>query len=444
MAVFAGSVLLLLGFIYWSTVAFIANQTNASIKTEITWLAELYREQGMESLVSMVAERSRGDDRSDSLYAVSGPGKKILAGNLLGLPEADQGKDGWINFSYGDFRAEDRVLQVRGRSLRLTDDYYLFVGRDIRENIALQQVIVHALLWGLAIMIALGLFGGVIMSRRVLRHIEHINQATREIMAGDLSRRIPVNGSADDFDQLATNLNAMLDEIARLMAGIRHVSNNIAHDLRTPLTRLRNQLEALGEGLGNDSPHSQQVERSIADADRLLSTFSGLLRIARIEAGGLKENIKMVNLASLIQDAVELYEAVAEVKQIQVSTEVNDVVSVLGDRDMLFQAVANLLDNAIKYTQQGGKVVLKVALTEQQAEIEVADNGPGIPAFEYDKVVQRFYRLDQSRNTAGNGLGLSLVEAVVKTHQASLIFSDNEPGLRVTIRFKPQSSPHIS
>jgi signal transduction histidine kinase len=282
------------------------------------------------------------------------------------------------------------------------------------------------------------------MSRRVLRHIEHINQATREIMDGDLSRRIPVNGSADDFDQLATNLNAMLDEIARLMAGIRHVSNNIAHDLRTPLTRLRNQLEALGEGLGNDNPHYPQVEQSIADADRLLSTFSGLLRIARIESGGLKANIKMVNLSSLIQDAVELYEAVAEVKQIQVSTEANDAVAVLGDRDMLFQAVANLLDNAIKYTQQGGKVVLKVALIKQQAEIVVADNGPGIPAFEYDKVVQRFYRLDQSRNTAGNGLGLSLVEAVVKTHQASLIFSDNEPGLRVTIRFKPESWPRNS
>jgi signal transduction histidine kinase len=442
MALFAGSVLLLLGFIYWSTVAFMVQKTDASIKTEITWLAELYREQGMDSLISTVAERSRGGDRETSFYVVSGPGKKILVGNLLGLPESGHDKKGWLNFSYGDPSTSGRVLQVRGRSSRL-DSYLLFVGRDIRENIAQQQLIVHALLWGLVIMSVLGLFGGVIMSRRVLRHIEQINQTTREIMAGDLSRRIPTHGSADDFDQLATNLNTMLDEIARLMSGIRNVSNNVAHDLRTPLTRLRNQLEILRDDLGNNSPHVQQVERSIADADQLLATFSGLLRIARIEAGGLKANIKQVNLASLIQDAVELYEAVAEVKQIQINTEVTDPVTVLGDRDMLFQAVANLLDNAIKYTQQGGNVMLKATQTKQLAEIVVSDNGPGIPDTEYDKVVQRFYRLDQSRSTAGNGLGLSLVEAVVKMHNATLIFSDNEPGLRVTIQFKSETLPYV-
>jgi signal transduction histidine kinase len=443
MALFAGSVLLLLGFIYWSTVAFIVQKTDVSIKTEISWLAELYREQGLNSLLSTVTERSRGGDRETSVYAVSGPGTKILAGNLLGLPDPDKSRNGWLNFSYGDSRASGRVLQIRGRSYQL-DNYFLFVGRDIRENIALQQLIVRALLWGLAIMSILGLFGGILMSRRVLRHIEQINQTTREIMAGDLSRRIPTNGSADDFDQLATNLNSMLDEIARLMSGIRNVSNSVAHDLRTPLTRLRNQLETLHDDLGKNSPHNQQVERSIADADQLLSTFSGLLRIARIEAGSLKAKIKQVNLAALIQDAAELYEAVAEAKQIQINTEIKDSVTVLADRDMIFQAVANLLDNAIKYTQEGGKVVLKVTQTGRAAEIEVADNGPGIPAFEYDKVVQRFYRLDQSRNTKGNGLGLSLVEAVVNMHDATLIFSDNQPGLRVTIQFKPESSPRIS
>ncbi len=443
MALFAGSVLLLLGFIYWSTVAFMVHKTDASIKKEISWLAELYREQGVNSLLSTVAERSRSGDREASVYAVSGPGKKVLVGNLLAIPGSGQDKKGWLNFSYGDLSSSGRVLQVRGRA-HILDNHLLFVGRDVRENIALQQLIVRALLWGLVIMIALGLSSGILLSRRVLRHIELINQTTREIMAGDLSRRIPTNGSADDFDQLATNLNSMLDEIARLMAGIRHVSNNVAHDLRTPLTRLRNQLETLRDDLGNNSPHGQQVERSIADADQLLSTFSGLLRIARIEAGSLKANIKQVNLASLIQDAVELYEAVAEVKQIQINTEVNDPVTVPGDRDMLFQAVANLLDNAIKYTQQGGKVILKAAQTKQVAEIVVADNGPGIPAFEYDKVVQRFYRLDQSRNTSGNGLGLSLVEAVVNMHDATLIFSDNEPGLRVTIQFKSEPWPYVS
>jgi len=367
------------------------------------------------------------------VYAVSGPGKKILAGNLLGLPESGKDKNGWLNFSYGDSKVPDHALQIRGRASKL-DNYRLFVGRDIGENVALQQLIIQSLLWGLAIMATLGLFGGIIMSRRVLRHIEQINQATREIMAGDLSRRIPTNGSADDFDQLAANLNAMLDEIARLMDGIRHVSNNIAHDLRTPLSRLRNELETLRDESGDDSPRSQQVERSLDYADQLLSTFSGLLRIARIEAGGLKMKMKPVDLASLIQDTVELYEALAEVKHIQIKTELNDSVTVLGDRDALFQAVANLLDNAIKYTQEGGEVVLSVGQSEQI----------GIPAYECDRVVQRFYRLDKSRNTSGNGLGLSLVEAIAKMHNATLIFSDNEPGLRVVMRFEAELWPYVS
>lgn len=441
MALFTASVLLLLSFIYWSTVAFMVNKTDVSIKTEITWLAELYQQQGIHRLLSTVADRSSSGDRGASVYAVFSPGKKILAGNLLGLPTSGHDNKGWVNFSYGDFNSPNRLLQVRGRT-HLLGDHLLFVGRNVRENIALQQLIVRALLWGLVFMIALGLLGGILLSRRVLRHIEHINQTTREIMAGDLSRRIPTNGSSDDFDQLATNLNTMLDEIARLMSGIRHVSNNVAHDLRTPLTRLRNQLETLHDDLGNNSPHRQQVERSITDADQLLSTFSGLLRIARIEAGGLKAKIKQVNLSNLIQDAVELYEAVAEAKQIQIITEIQDTVMAQGDRDMLFQAVANLLDNAIKYTQQGGRIVLKAGQTKQGAEIIVSDNGPGIPAFEYDRLVQRFYRLDQSRNTPGNGLGLSLVDAVVNVHDAALIFSDNAPGLKVTIQFKPEFSPN--
>lgn len=438
MALFTGSVLLLLGFIYWSTVAYMVQKTDVSIKSEISWLTELYRKQGLDSLLATVAERANGGDRQVSVYAVSGPSKTVIAGNLLGLPASGHDSKGWLNFSYGDSSMGDRVLQVRGRSLELDSKHVLFVGRDIRENIALQRVIVRALLWGLLIMAALGLFGGLIMSRRVLRHIEQINQATREIMAGDLSRRIPTNGSADDFDQLAANLNAMLDEIDRLMDGIRHVSNNVAHDLRTPLTRLRNQLETLREDLDEGSPYVDQVEHTISDADQLLSTFSGLLRIARLEAGGLKANIKMVNLASLTQDAAELYEAVADNKQIELVSDLDKAAIVLGDRDMLFQVVANLLDNAIKYTQQGGKVVVKVTQADQAIEISVSDNGPGIPAVMYDSVLQRFYRLDKSRNTAGSGLGLTLVDAVVKAHNAELEFSDNAPGLKVTIRFRPE------
>jgi len=270
----------------------------------------------------------------------------------------------------------------------------------------------------------------------MLRRIELINHTSRKIIAGDLSRRIPMSGRSDDFDQLAANLNTMLDEIERLMDGIRHVSDSIAHDLRTPLTRLRNRLEQLHTDLDTNSPQLEQVERGLADADQLLSTFAALLRIARIESGGHKANFILVDLTQLLQDASELYEALAEDKHLTLSTKADASVCMEGDRDLLFQAITNLLDNAVKYTPRGGHIGLSVQLVNGVAELTVADSGPGIPVDEHDKVTQPFYRMQQSRSTPGSGLGLSLVHAVAKLHHAEFILQDNQPGLKATLRFK--------
>jgi signal transduction histidine kinase len=253
-------------------------------------------------------------------------------------------------------------------------------------------------------------------------------------MAGDLSQRIPTRGTRDEFDQLAGNLNAMLDEIERLMDGIRHVSDNIAHDLRTPLTRLRHRLEQLHADLDENSTLTEQVERSIADADQLLSTFAALLRIARIEAGGHKSDFKSVDLTALVRDAAELYEAVAEEKQLVFTTQIDELINIDGDRDLLFQAVINLLDNAVKYTPKSCKVLLTLKQTGNSISIIVTDTGPGIPANERDKVRQRFYRLEHSRSTPGSGLGLSLVNAVAHLHHAEFLLEDNNPGLKATFR----------
>jgi signal transduction histidine kinase len=272
------------------------------------------------------------------------------------------------------------------------------------------------------------------MSRGMLRRIELINQTSRNIMAGDLSQRIPIRGSGDELDQLAGNLNTMIDEIERLMDGIRHVSDNIAHDLRTPLTRLRNRLEQLLVDLEDGSPYRSQVEQGIAEADQLLATFAALLRIARIEAGGHKARFKPVDLAALVGDAAELYEALAEEKQLRFSTRVDASVSLEGDRDLLFQALTNLIDNAIKYTPAGGEVSLELMRVGKTADIAVSDTGSGIAETERDKVGQRFYRLESSRNTPGSGLGLSLVKAVAKLHRATLLLEDNAPGLKATLR----------
>lgn len=437
---FAGSVLVLLGFIYWSTVGFMSNQTDATIEAEITGLDEQYRERGLNGLVMTITERLERDPDSSSVYLFASPNFTPLAGNLSAWPDVNPSPDGWLNFQFKDPRADGRMFHARARPFILQGGLHLLVGRDTRELKATQQLIIRALLWGFAITLALALLGGVIMSRGMLRRIELINQTSRDIMAGDLSQRVPTRGTRDEFDQLAGNLNAMLDEIERLMDGIRHVSDNIAHDLRTPLTRLRNRLEQLHIELEDNSSQKDHVDRSIADADQLLSTFAAQLRIARIEAGGHKADFKSVDLAALVRDAAELYEAVAEEKQIDFSIQVDSATSIDGDRDLLFQALINLLDNAVKYTPESGKVSLCLRQTGNTIDIIVADSGPGIPTDEHDTVRQRFYRLERSRSTPGSGLGLSLVNAVAHLHHAKLLLEDNAPGLRAALRFESHSN----
>ena len=434
MVLFAGSVLILLGFIYWSTVTYMAEQTDATIRAEITGLAEQYRQRGLSGLEKTISERVERDPNGSSVYLFATPNLQPLAGNLSPWPAATPGADGWIDFEFKDARAGEGVFQARARVFILQDGLRLLVGRDTRELKATQQLITRALLWGVAITLALALLGGVVMSRGMLRRIELINQTSRDIMAGDLSQRIPIRGNGDELDQLAGNLNSMIDEIERLMDGIRHVSDNIAHDLRTPLTRLRNRLEQLQVDLEDSSPYREQVEQGIAEADQLLATFAALLRIARIEAGGHNSKFETVDLAALVSDAAELYEALAEEKRLHLTTQIDASISLDGDRDLLFQALINLLDNAIKYTPAGGAVSLELKRCGTTADIVVSDTGSGIAEAERGKVGQRFYRLESSRSTPGSGLGLSLVKAVARLHRAELLLADNAPGLKATLR----------
>lgn len=433
-ALFAGSVLLLLGFIYWSTVTYMSQQTEATIQAEITGLAEQYRERGLNGLAETISDRLERDPDSSSVYVFATPDRRPVAGNLSAWPKATPDADGWLDFEFRDPRAGGRLFQARARAFVLQGGMHLLVGRDTRELKSTQQLITRALLWGLAITLALALAGGVLMSRSMLRRIEQINQTSRNIMAGDLTQRVPARDTGDEFDQLAGNLNSMLDEIERLMNGIRHVSDNIAHDLRTPLTRLRNRLERLYTDLADASPYREQVEHSIADADRLLSTFAALLRIARIEAGGHRSDFTRVDLADLVRDAAELYEALADDRQLRFETYIDNGITVQADRDLLFQALSNLLDNAVKYTPAGGSVSLELRRHRDAVDIVVGDSGPGIPPQERDRVGQRFYRLEGSRSTPGSGLGLSLVKAVANLHRATLLLEDNEPGLKATLR----------
>ncbi len=301
----------------------------------------------------------------------------------------------------------------------------------MQELTETRSLIVRTLGWGFGITLLLGVAGGLMMSRSTVRRIEAINATSREIIQGDLSRRIPTEGSGDDFDRLTENLNSMLDQIETLMDGVRHVSDNIAHDLKTPLTRLRNRLETINV---RPEPDSSDVEEAIAEADSLLATFNALLRIARIEAGHRKSDFADVNLSNVVSDVVELYEPLAHERGQSLNVSVEENLTVRGDRDLLFQAVNNLLDNAVKYAPEGGRVEVGLTRHNSNARIVIYDSGPGIPEADRERVFGRFVRLESSRSAPGNGLGLSLVAAVAKLHRADITLGGSG-GLEVTIGF---------
>ena len=441
MALFGASVLVLLGFIYWSTAAYMSQQTDATIEAEITGLAERYDMDGLAGLIDLINERLSRKPTGSSIYLLTTAFNTPIAGNLNQWPATRANAEGWLNFRLEN-SSQNEIHLARARSFTLSGDFHLLVGRDIYELEETQQRIIRALILGFLITLMLGGIGGVVLSRRVVRRLESINTISREIIEGDLSRRIPLQQSGDEFDTLAANLNAMLDRIEELMDDVRRVSDNIAHDLRTPLARLRNRLEQLRSEAQSSHSDTQLAEQALADADGLLQTFNALLRIARIETRQRREGFKTVAIAPLLRDVVELYEPLADEKGQTLELAINDPLSLHGDRDLLFQALANLLDNAIKYTPPKGSIRITLEERDDRGRITVADNGPGIPATEQQAVLQRFYRLEKSRTSPGSGLGLSLVAAVAKIHGITLQLKDNQPGLRVVLGFPAPSGKH--
>ena len=427
-ALFGASALLLLAFIYWSTAGYMTRQTEAAIEAEIDTFAERYRLTGIPGLVALIEERL---ESGTSIYLLADPAYRPLAGNLERWPHGRRAEEGWLELRIR--RDRDLVQLALARTFTLRGAFHLLVGRDVHALSQTKRLITRTLAWGLGLTVLLALAGGVLMSRSTARRIEAIRSTGLEIMRGDLSRRIPRDGSRDDFDQLAAHLNEMLDRIAASMDEVREVTDNIAHDLRTPLSRLRNQLETLRARPGGPAA---EVEAALEEADRLLATFNALLRIARIESGARRAGFAEVDLPVLLRDVVELYEPAAQDKGQQIRADLTPHVRVSGDRDLLVQAFANLLDNAIKYSPSGGTVVLRLVRRHgEQACVVVSDTGPGIPADERDAVMRRFYRGESSRTTPGSGLGLSLVNAVARLHRAELSLGGGAGGLEVEWRF---------
>ena len=432
---FGVSVLILLAFIYWSTAGLLARQTDETIESEIRGLAEQYRQRGTAGLAAVIRDRVARDPDGSTVYLLATQSFRPIVGNLNRWPSAAADEEGWIGFRLSEREGDSqRVRRARARVFTLPGGAHLLVGRDVRALEETTALLIRALSWGLAITILLALAGGAMMSASMLRRIEAINQTSREIMTGDLSRRIPTKGTGDDFDQLAESLNTMLERIETLMDGVRQVSDNIAHDLRTPLTRLRGRLEQLRGQDAADEQGRVLLEQAVSDADGLLTTFGALLRIAEIESGGRRVDFQDVALDALVHDAAEFYEPLSQEKGQRFNVVVQGGLRARGDRDLLFQALANALDNAVKYTPKEGTVSITLSRIGDAAEIAISDTGPGIPEAERENVFRRFYRLEPERRAPGNGLGLSLVAAVAKLHGAHIQLSDNNPGLRLVFR----------
>ncbi len=441
--VFSTSTLLLFYFFYIFTVSYMNQQMDNTIQAEIQGLAERYDQEGLGGLTTLITKRlNRQKATGNSIYLLTTFTLQPLAGNLDRWPNNVSINNEWIEFSLEVNEQNHEAHLVRAKIFRLPGDHGLLVGRDIHQLTEAKKSMVRALAWGLVIMVLLALIGGLVLSRRTVRKIEWINQTARKIMSGDLSRRVPVTGRNDDFDQMADNLNQMLDRIEMLMQDIRRVSDSIAHDLRTPLTRLRQHLEEARLQEPPTSNSAINLEHAIKEADSLLATFNALLRIARIEAGQVKAGFCEVDFHMLLQDIVEFYEPLIEDKQQTLETTLQSGIISRGDRHLLFQAFANVIENAIKYTPRHGNLSLSLVQAGNELVVTIADNGQGIPESQRDKVFGRFYRLDQSRSSSGNGLGLSMVAAIIALHSGTISLDDNNPGLRAIIKL-PLTSPLV-
>ena len=437
---FGVSVMALLAFIYWNTAGLSTAQTDATIEAEITGLAEQYRDNGLIGLTQIVRERSQ--NQRQSLYLLADRNRFPLTGNIDSWPETETDPDGWLEFPYSrPVGGEIETHRARARHLALPGGFQLLVGRDIQERLELERVMRGSLAWALALTLGFGLAGGIFMSRNMLRRVELINRTSREIIAGRLSERVPVTGADDELDQLAGNLNAMLEQIEGLVTGMRQVTDNIAHDLRSPLNRLRSRLEVTLLEDGNLDSYREALRQTVEEADQLLTTFNALLSIAQAESGQAITDLDQIDLGQVAANAAELYEPVAEEKGLAFVSEIAADLGIRGNEPLLSQAIANLLDNAIKYTPSGGAVTVSASLADGWCELAIADTGPGIPEADRARVRDRFVRLEASRTSPGTGLGLSLVQAVARLHGAEMQLLDNRPGLRVVLRFSVSAPP---
>jgi len=428
--VFGASVAVILGILYWATEGYTERQFDATLTTVVTELTEDYPHDPPEEIASDIEQSLKQDPLGPGFYLFQDPGGRRLAGNLSAMTPVP----GPVDLTIPGGGRDDGEKRLRGIGRVLGDGSFILVAADRAPIDDLQELWLRGLGWGLLATAVLGVGGGLVVSAGVLRRVDAINRICLKIMEGDLSQRLPGRGTDDEFDRLTGIVNAMLDRIEALLEGLRQVSTDIAHDLRTPLGRLRQQLEGSLLRSGTAADYERSTERAIAEADRLLAIFNALLRIAQVEAGNRRRGFARVDLSALASTVADVFQASAEEQGRAIRCRIEPEVAITGDADLLSQLVANLIENALRHTPAGTGIEIGLSRRpDGRVELVVADRGPGIPAEERERVFRRFYRLEQSRHTPGNGLGLSLVAATAQLHRGEISLSDNHPGLRVTV-----------
>jgi signal transduction histidine kinase len=427
--VFGAAVIGLFSYVYFSAASYVRILSDRDIAAEVGLLQKAYGQGGRNALVAAIGERVANERLEGGRYLLADAAFMPLAGNLKEWPAALKESDGWQSIE----AADGHLLRVD--IVPLAEGLRLLVGKDIDDLRGFAGKINTAI--GLVLLLIFILAGVVTVytSRRTVGRIESINAISRSIMQSDLGERIPLRGTRDEWDRLAQNLNLMLDRIETLMGEVKQATDNVAHDLRTPLTRMRGRLEK-ASGRSRDGENDQAlIGDTIGELDRVLTMFASLTRISQIEAKDRTAVFRTVNLSDIAGEVVELFDAAAEHEHVTLTASGDPTAFVTGDRDLLFDAVANLVDNAIKHGRDAGRVSVEVKRTDNGATIAVSDDGPGIPDNERQHVLKRFYRLERSRRTPGNGLGLSLVAAVAHLHGADIEMSDNTPGLTFRLTF---------
>jgi signal transduction histidine kinase len=447
LTVFALFAAFLLGYFAWNTRRLITDQITQTVDTEIADLTDELRQSGIRRLVFAIDARSTRP--SSNLYLLTTSAGEGLAGNVGSLASGILDKPGWSETVYrriDDTDTSEHYALVR--ILQLPGGFRLLVGRDLEERERIRDIVIAAGRWSIAVVVVLGLAGGFFVTRRVLKRVDAMTGTTQTIMHGDLSGRLPIAGTNDELDRLAGNLNAMLDRIEALMRGLKEVSDNIAHDLKTPLTRMRNRCEEALRTAEDESQYRAALQNAIEESDALIRTFNALLLIARAESGQARDGMSEFDAAEIARGVGELYEPLADEKGLVLKIDAPAAAPVRGNRELVSQALANLVDNAIKYAAPNGapvngaqsEIVVKAIGEGDRILLTVSDPGPGIPEADRSRVVDRFVRLEQSRSLPGSGLGLSLAQAVAHLHGGELRLEDNHPGLRSVIAL-PRGGP---